>query len=99
MRLAYASYIFPKFKNLTAAFSESAGRLMEEFTCEATIKIDGTYFKTPMEVGPVKNDKNKRIKSFKDMSSFFIRTATTLFPNTSVAVNRFHFAEHLNKKF
>ena len=35
VRLAYAPYIHPAFKNMTTAFAEVAGQMMEETTCEA----------------------------------------------------------------
>lgn len=35
VRLAYAPYIHPEFKNMTTAFAEVAGQMMEEMTCEA----------------------------------------------------------------
>lgn len=41
LRLAKAPFIHPQFKNLTTAFAESAGRLMEEITCEAVSRITG----------------------------------------------------------
>ena len=40
-RLSHAPFIHPRFKRLTAAFSENAGRLMEETTCEAVARLVG----------------------------------------------------------
>jgi transposase len=38
-RLSKAPFIHPRFKKLTTAFAENAGRLMEEITCEATARL------------------------------------------------------------
>lgn len=38
-RLSHAPFIHPRFKKLTTAFAENAGRLMEEITCEATARL------------------------------------------------------------
>lgn len=39
LRLAYAPYIHPRFKNITTAFAEVAGQMMEEMTCEAVSRL------------------------------------------------------------
>lgn len=39
VRQAFAPYIHPRFKRLTTAFAEKAGRLMEETTCEAVARV------------------------------------------------------------
>lgn len=38
-RLSHAPFIHPRFKMLTTAFAEFAGRLMEEITCEAVARL------------------------------------------------------------
>lgn len=180
MRLSYAPYIHPKFKNLTTAFSETAGRLMEEITCEATSRLMGHNSKQLWKldqwrmikmkesrayldliknadvsllsadevhmrtIKPKKEKWNKQewerrfitnlvcynhskvianavgrdTRALKkcllflsepqrlaveylsvDMHDPFIRAATLLCPNASIAVDRFHLAEQLNKRF
>lgn len=39
VRLTYAPYIHPQFKNMTTAFAEVAGQMMEEMTCEAVSRL------------------------------------------------------------
>lgn len=39
VRLAWAPYIHPSFKNMTTAFAEVAGQMMEEMTCEAVSRL------------------------------------------------------------
>ena len=40
VRLAYAPYIHPAFKNMTTAFAEVVGQQMEEMTCEAVSRLN-----------------------------------------------------------
>jgi hypothetical protein len=39
VRLAHAPYLHPGFKNMTTAFAEVAGQMMEEMTCEAVSRL------------------------------------------------------------
>jgi transposase len=48
--VARADFIHPKFSSMTCSFAETAGRLMEELTCEATGRILGVPSKTMWEL-------------------------------------------------
>lgn len=178
IRLAHAPFIHPRFKRLTTAFAETAGRLMEEITCEAaarllrydskplwdldqwrmtrmkpllkplteklTIKLASADEVHQRTIKPKTDKWNKDawVKKFitnlvcynhskvianaagrdaralknclmqltepqrlaieylaVDMHDPFIRAATKLCPNANIAVDRFHLAEQLNKRF
>ncbi len=178
VKMAAARFIHPRFKNLTCAFAEVAGRLMEETTCEATarwlrcgsmplwrldqwrmeymkkngyelpknldvsrLSADEVHFRT---VRPEENRWDKKNWDIKfittlvatkhakviataagrdaralkkclnvlsepqriaveflavDMHDPFIRAATKLCPNADIAVDRFHLAEQINRRF
>lgn len=180
IRQAATPFIHPRFKRLTCAFAERAGRLMEETTCEATARLlryrskplwsldqwrmlkmktseqyldllsgadvslmsgDEVHMRT---VKPKKERWNKEEWQKKfitnlvcyqhskvianaagrdagslrkclmqltepqrlaiefmavDMHDGFIRIATELCPNAAIAVDRFHLAEQINKRF
>lgn len=176
-RLAYAPFVHPRFKQLSTAFAEVAGRLMEEITCEATARLlryDSrplwqldqwrmrrmkSHLKTPKDlnlklmsadevhmrtVKPKKHKWNKEewerkfvtnlvaynhskvianaagrdTRALKrclkqltepqrlsieylavDMHDPFIKAASQLCPNAEIAVDRFHVAEQLNRRF
>lgn len=177
VRLAHAPYLHPRFKNMTCSFAETAGRLMEEITCEAVgrllnhnskhlwsldqwrIELMRQNFKLPPEldvsllsadevhmrtIRPKKQRLDKSLWEKKfitnlvcykhakviassagrsaaslkqclmelsepqrlsveylavDMYDPFLRTAAKHCPNAKIAVDRFHLAEQLNKRF
>lgn len=67
IRLAWAPYIHPKFRNMTTAFAEIAGQMMEEMTCEAVSRLLNCNSKQLWKLDQWRMQKMKESAGYKDL--------------------------------
>jgi transposase len=102
VRLAWVPYIHPGFKNVTTAFAEVAGQMMEEMTCEAVSRLLVCNSKQLWKLDQWRMQKMKeseRYKKLLEVANVSLMSADEVHMRTIKPKNKKYKKQEWTKKF